>query len=98
MTPQRMVGGMKAANLDAIFSPTSIAVVGASRHRGKIGHEILHNLVLNEYQGPIYPVIPNATSIHGFRVYPSILEIPEPINLALITVPADVALIAMRCG
>jgi len=90
---------MPPAGLDAIFSPSSIAIVGASRHRGKIGYEILHNLILNEYQGTVYPVNPNATSIHGIRAYPSVLEIPDAVDLAVITVPAEVAIAAVEeCG
>lgn len=90
---------MEPNRLDAIFSPKSIAVVGASRHKGKIGYEILHNLVLNEYQGTIYPVNPKATSVHGIRAYASVLEIPEPVDLAVITVPAALALDAVEaCG
>src|SRR3989454_515050 len=90
---------MSRTGLDAIFSPSSIAIVGASRHRGKIGYEILRNLILNEYQGTIYPVNPKATSIHGIRAYPSVLEIPGPVDLAVITVPAEVALQAVEdCG
>jgi acetyltransferase len=90
---------MPRGGLDAIFSPSSIAIVGASRHRGKIGYEILHNLILNEYQGTVYPVNPKATSIHGIRAYPSVLEIPDRVDLAVITVPAEVALQAVEdCG
>src|SRR3989454_847859 len=90
---------MPRSGLDAIFSPSSIAIVGASRHRGKIGYEILHNLIVNEYQGTVYPVNPKATSIHGVRAYPSVLEIPDRVDLAIITVPADVALEAVEdCG
>src|SRR5437867_1910709 len=90
---------MPRGGLDAIFSPSSIAIVGASRHRGKIGYEILHNLIVNEYQGTIYPVNPKATSIHGIRAYPSVLEIPDRVDLAIITVPAEVALEAVEdCG
>src|SRR3989441_12812608 len=90
---------MSRAGLDAIFSPSSIAIVGASRHRGKIGYEILHNLILNEFQGTAYPVNPKATSIHGIRASPSVLEIPGPVDLAVITVPAEVALQAVEdCG
>src|SRR3990172_4739313 len=70
--------------LDAIFSPSSIAIVGASRSRGKIGYEILHNLILNEYQGTIYPVNPKARSIHGIPAYPSVLAIPSPVALAAV--------------
>ena len=90
---------MPRSGLDAVFSPSSIAIVGASRHRGKIGYEILHNLILNDYQGTVYPVNPKATSIHGIRAYPSVLEIPGPVDLAVITVPAEVALQAVEdCG
>src|SRR5213594_1819989 len=90
---------MSRSGLDAIFSPSSIAIVGASRHRGKIGYEILHNLILNEFQGTVYPVNPKATSVHGIRAYPNVLEIPGPVDLAVITVPAEVALQSVEdCG
>jgi acyl-CoA synthetase (NDP forming) len=79
---------MAGIRLDAVFSPRSVAVVGASRHPGKIGYEILRNLIVNEYQGILYPVNPNATSIHGIRAYPNVGEIPDPVDLAVITVPA----------
>jgi acetyltransferase len=85
--------------LDPIFSPSSIAIVGASRHRGKIGYEILRNLIVNEYQGTLYPVNPNARSVHGIRAYPSVLQIPDPVDLAIVAVPADRALeAAEECG
>src|SRR3990170_2630958 len=85
--------------LDAIFSPSSIAIVGASRSRGKIGYEILHNLILNDYQGTIYPVNPKARSVHGIPAYPSVLSMPGPVDLAIITVPVDVALaVVEECG
>src|SRR2546430_7420786 len=97
--PGSFAAKMIGAGLDAVFSPRSIAVVGASRHPGKIGYEILRNLILNEYQGVLYPVNPNARSIHGLRAYPSILEVPERVDLAVITVPADFALEAAEaCG
>src|SRR5207247_1118509 len=59
ITAPELGGGMSAEGLDAIFSPRSIAVIGASRHRGKIGYEILRNLLVNEYQGILYPVHPD---------------------------------------
>ena len=90
---------MVSDGLDAIFSPRSIAVVGASRHRGKVGYAIMHNLIVNEYQGTVYPVNPNATSVHGVRAYPTVLDIPDPVDLAIVTVPAEVALEAVEaCG
>jgi acetyltransferase len=90
---------MTTDGLNAIFSPSSIAVVGASRTKGKIGYEILRNLILNEYQGTIYPVNPKARSIHGIAAYPSVLAVPGPVDLAIIAVPADTALAAVEeCG
>ncbi|MBI4416145.1 MAG: acetate--CoA ligase family protein [Euryarchaeota archaeon] len=78
--------------LDPIFSPNSVAVIGASRQKGKVGYAILHNLIVNEYQGTIYPVNPNAESVHSIKAYPSVLEIPGPVDLAVICVPADAAM------
>src|SRR6266705_5254167 len=95
----RLATRMPEDALQAIFSPRSIAVVGASRHPGKIGYEILRNLIVNEYQGILYPVNPNAIGIHGIRAYSSVLEVPEPVELAVITVPADLVLEAAEaCG
>jgi acetate---CoA ligase (ADP-forming) len=90
---------MAAPRLDVIFAPRSVAVVGASRHPGKIGYEILRNLIVNEYQGILYPVNPKATSIHGIRAYPNVNDIPDPVDLAVITVPAESAVEAAEaCG
>jgi acetyltransferase len=81
--------------LDAIFNPRSIAVIGASRTKGKVGYAILHNLIANEYQGTLYPVNLNADSVHSIKAYPTVLDVPGPVDLAIITVPADAALEAV---
>lgn len=81
-----------ADRLDPIFNPKSVAVIGASRTKGKVGYAILHNLIANEYQGTIYPVNPNADSVHSIKTYPSVLEVPDPVDLAIICVPAETAL------
>jgi len=81
-----------ADRLDPIFNPKSVAVIGASRHKGKVGYAILRNLIVNEYQGVIYPVNPNAHSVHSIKAYPSVLDIPGTVDLAIITVPADAAI------
>ena len=73
--------------LDAILRPKSIAVVGASRSRQTIGREILHNLIEFDYTGAIYPVNPKAKSVHSIRAYPSLLSIPDPVDLAVVVVP-----------
>src|SRR2546425_4898979 len=88
-----------AARLEPIFSPQSIAVIGASRHKGKVGYAILRNLLVNEFQGKLFPVNPNADSVQGIKAYPNIGAVPDPVDLAIITVPADLALeAAEECG
>jgi acyl-CoA synthetase (NDP forming) len=76
-------------SLDPIFSPRSVAVVGASRRRDSIGFALLHNLVIEEFEGSIFPVNPSATSIHSLKAYSSIGAIPDPVDLAVIAVPRD---------
>jgi acetyl coenzyme A synthetase (ADP forming)-like protein len=78
-----------APNLDPIFSPRSIAVIGASRRRDSIGFALLHNLVMEEFEGAIYPVNPSASSIHSLKAYPSLAAIPDPVDLAVVAVPRD---------
>ncbi|HTQ79487.1 MAG TPA: acetate--CoA ligase family protein [Thermoanaerobaculia bacterium] len=73
--------------LDPIFEPLSIAVVGASRRRDSIGFALLHNLVLSEFNGALYPVNPNAQVIHSLKCYPDLRSIPDPVDLAVILVP-----------
>jgi len=75
-------------SLDAVFSPRSIAVVGASRNRNSIGFALLHNLVTNQFNGTIFPVNPHAQSIHSIKAYPSLAAIPDPVDLAVIMVPS----------
>jgi acetyltransferase len=85
--------------LDRIFAPKSIAIVGASRHEGKIGYELVKNLVSNGYRGAIYPINPKADEILGLPVYASVNSVPGPIDLAIIVVPAAVAIPAVEeCG
>ncbi|HJU87106.1 MAG TPA: acetate--CoA ligase family protein [Gemmatimonadota bacterium] len=85
--------------LDVIFRPRSIAVIGASPRRGSIGHEILHNLIEHEFQGVVFPVHPTARVIHSIKAYPSVLDIPDPIDLAVVVVPyRHVLQVAEECG
>ncbi len=79
----------KERSLDCIFRPRSIAVVGASRTRTSIGREILHNLIDNEFNGPIFPVNPKSPMVHSMKAYPSVLDIPDPVDLAVIVVPRE---------
>ncbi len=74
--------------IDFIFNPSAIAVIGASNKEGKVGYSILKGL-LNGYQGKIYPVNPKRNEVLSLRCYPSILDIPEEIDLAVIVTPAN---------
>jgi acetyl coenzyme A synthetase (ADP forming)-like protein len=76
-------------NLDPILRPKSIAVIGASRRPNTIGWQILHNLLEHGFQGPVYPVNPNASAIHSVRAYPSVSAIPGEVDLGIIVVPKE---------
>lgn len=80
------------SQLDAIFSPQSVAVVGASTTPGKVGHDIFVNILQGDYQGTLYPVNPRARYIRSVKAYPSISELPEPVDLAIIVLPPKAAL------
>jgi acetyltransferase len=85
--------------LDALMRPRSIAVVGASRTPNTIGYQILDNLLRHGYAGAVYPVNPNAESIHSVRAYPSVEAIPDPVEMAVIVVPKNrVVDAAEACG
>lgn len=87
---------MTSHSLDSIFRPRAVAVVGASRRRFQIGHEIVRNLVDCGYQGPVYPVNPGADVVHSTHCYPRVSAIPGPVDLAVLVVPAPRVLDAAR--
>jgi acetyl coenzyme A synthetase (ADP forming)-like protein len=91
-----------AASVNAIrtfLSPRSVAVVGASRDRSSIGGQLFHNLLTEEFHGPVYPVNPRAEVVHGVPAYPSIEKVPGPVDVAFIVVPAAfVTQMARECG
>ncbi len=74
--------------LGSLFSPDSVAVIGASRTPGKLGHAVLKNIVDCGFKGPVYPVNPAAREILGLRCYPDLDSIGERIDLAVIMIPA----------
>lgn len=87
------------AALQPFFRPNGVAVIGASRERGSIGSEVLHNLLSLEFRGPVFPVNPGARSIQGVLAYRSISEVPGPVDLAVVIVPARRVLeVAEECG
>ena len=85
--------------LEYIFKPKSVAVIGASTRKGTIGHEILHNIIINEFNGKVFPVNPKASVIHSIKCYSTILDVPDAVDLALVVVPRDtVPTVAEQCG
>jgi len=85
--------------LDVIFRPRSIAVIGASSRPGSIGREMVHNLITGNFQGKLFPVNPGAEFIHSIKAYPSVLDIPDEVDLAIVAVHAQKALPAVdECG
>ncbi len=74
--------------LDAIFSPKSVAVVGATEREGSVGRTILWNLITNSFGGTVYPVNLKRPSVLGIKAYPSVSAIPDRIDLAVIVTPA----------
>ena len=88
-----------AAHLAPLLAPSTIAVIGASRRAGTIGHQILENLISYGFAGAVYPVNPHAQSICAIRAYPSIADVPDPVDMAVIVVPKEQVLdIAEQCG
>lgn len=81
-----------AASLRPFFYPRSVAVVGASRDPSSIGYRVLEALLIRRFQGTVYPVNPNALAVASVRAYPSLRDIPEPVELAIIVVPRDAVL------
>jgi acyl-CoA synthetase (NDP forming) len=87
------------ASLRSLLRPSSIAVVGASRHRGSVGREILHNIVAAGFGGRIYPVNPYGGSVAGLTALTSPADLPADVDVAVIAVPAaEVAGVASQCG
>jgi acetate---CoA ligase (ADP-forming) len=76
------------ASLRPFFSPASVAVVGASRRRGSIGGELFRNIVAADFVGAAYPVNRGADPVAGVRGYSCVADLPEPVDLAVICVPA----------
>jgi acetyltransferase len=74
--------------LDSIFKPRAVAVIGATERAGSVGRTILWNLISSPFGGTVYPVNPKRNSILGIRAYPDIASIPEQLDLAVIVTPA----------
>ena len=74
--------------LDAIFSPGSVAVIGATDRAGSVGRAVLWSLVSSPFGGTVYPVSDKRTSVLGIKAYKSVADLPEPVDLAVVITPA----------
>ena len=81
---------MSTRNLDKIFDPRSIALIGASETRGKLGNILFHNLIEGGFRGRIYPVNPKYKSVLGRTTYKTVLEIEGEVDLAIVVTPIGV--------
>ena len=87
------------SELAHFYRPDGVAVVGASNKPGKVGHSIIRNMSQCGYGGRLYPINPRETVIAGLKAYASVLDIPEPVELAVVAVPAASVLdVARQCG
>lgn len=75
-------------SLDSFFYPKSVAVVGASASLTGVGGILMHNLLQTSFGGVVYPINPKRKSVHGVFCYPSLLDTPDPVDLAVIATPA----------
>ncbi len=91
--------GERIANLNKIFYPSTLAVLGATKIPGTVPFDIFYNILKDGFQGTIYPVSPSARSIAGVRAYKYVLDIPDPVDLAVIVFQSSVVHLALeQCG
>ncbi|HEY8416872.1 MAG TPA: GNAT family N-acetyltransferase [Limnochordales bacterium] len=87
------------ASMYPFFHPRSVAVIGASRDPSSVGFQVLANLIHSCYQGPVYPVNPKAPFVMSVPAYPTVLDIPGPVDLAVVAVPRRAVLeVAEQCA
>ena len=91
----------RSASLAPFFTPSGIAVIGASRDPSKLSYGVIRNLIdpHHAFPGPVYPVNPKADEILGLRCYPDIAAVPDPVELAILLIPAPAVPAAIEaCG
>ncbi len=77
-----------ATSLLPVFYPKSVAIVGASRDEHSIGGRLMRNILSARFSGTVYPVNPNAASVSSVKAYPTVSAVPDPVDLAIVVVPA----------
>ncbi|HEX6312771.1 MAG TPA: GNAT family N-acetyltransferase, partial [Acidimicrobiia bacterium] len=82
----------EARSVARLLNPRTVAVIGAGRRPATIGHEVLRNLLTGGFTGAVYPVNATAHAVAGVRAYPSVLDVPDDVDLAVVAVPAEATL------
>ncbi len=89
----------RTAQLDSIFRPSSVAIIGASATPNKVGYILVRNMLKSGYQGKIYPINPQGGQILGLKAYTSVKEIQDTIDLAVVAIPARlIPPVVEECG
>lgn len=87
------------SSLDPFFNARGVAILGASTNPTKLSFGIVENLLSHQYKGGIYPVNPNTNEVLGLKAYPTILDVPDPVDLAVVVLPSTVILETLEdCG
>ncbi|MHA2281453.1 MAG: CoA-binding protein [Promethearchaeota archaeon] len=90
---------MAQNDISFFFNPTSIAVIGASDTKGKVGNTVLNNIINSGYKGKIFPINPRAKEVCDLPCYKSVLDVPEDIEIAIFVIPGKfVNAAAEECG
>ena len=84
------------SSIRPFFNAKGVAVLGASTNPKKLSYGIVENLIINGYQGKVYPVNPNADEILGQKAYPSVTAVPDPVELAVVVLPVTIIMETMR--
>ncbi|HOW35031.1 MAG TPA: acetate--CoA ligase family protein [Candidatus Omnitrophota bacterium] len=88
--------GKNTKDLGAIFKPKSVAIIGASTNPEKIGHQILKNIIGGGFEGNVFPINRHENQVLGLKTYPTIGEVPDSVDLAIIAIPTAHVLSAME--
>lgn len=88
LTSANVVGTGPSRSMEAFFAPRSVAVIGATEKAGSVGRAVLWNLISNPFGGTVFPINPKRPNVLGIKSYPSIGDLPEQVDLAVIVTPA----------
>jgi acetyl coenzyme A synthetase (ADP forming)-like protein len=90
---------LRQVNLETIFHPKSVAIVGTNKVKGTVPHDILDNILKADFNGIVYPVSPREKSIKGIKAYKYVVDVPDDVDLAILVFPSSVCHMALeQCG